>query len=115
MRRVIISAMPDKPEKGKRRRHAIRFSAISLAIEAVTLWMRSGRLAGSVVVRCHSGHLYTTIWIPGASVKAVRLGPWRLQRCPVGKHWSMVTPVKESELGRRERRAARGARDLRVP
>jgi hypothetical protein len=48
-------------------------------------------------------------------VKAVRLGPWRLQRCPVGKHWSMVTPVKESELGRRERRAARGARDLRVP
>src|SRR4051794_31000525 len=107
--------MSDMPEKGRRRRRAIRFSAISLAIEAVSLRMRSGRLAGSVVVRCHSGHLYTTIWIPGGSLKAVRLGPWRVQRCPVGRHWSIVTPVKESELGRRERRAAREVRDLRIP
>lgn len=107
--------MSDMPEKGKHRRRAIRFSAIALAIEAISLRMRSGRLAGSVVVRCHSGHLYTTIWIPGASLKAVRLGPWRVQRCPVGRHWSIVTPVKESELGRRERRAAREARDLRIP
>jgi len=104
-----------KPEKGKRRRRAFRVSAIFVAIEAIMLRRRSGRFAGSVVVRCRSGHLFTTIWIPGASVKAVRAGPWRLQRCPVGHHWSIVTPVKESALSRRQRRAAHAAKDLRVP
>ena len=27
-----------------------------------------------VVVRCSQGHLFTTIWIAGASLKSVRLG-----------------------------------------
>ena len=41
-------------------------------------------VGGNTVVRCREGHLYTTIWIPGASLKALRLGWARLQYCPVG-------------------------------
>jgi hypothetical protein len=37
-------------------------------------------------VRCKDGPLFTTIWIPLGSVKAMRLGGARFQRCPVGDH-----------------------------
>lgn len=39
-----------------------------------------------VPVRCSAGHLFTTIWMPIASIKAVRLGGERWQYCPVGHH-----------------------------
>lgn len=68
----------------------------------------------NTTVRCREGHLFTTTWIPGASLKAIRLGWWRLQRCPVGAHWTLVHPVKEGELSDEERAAA-GRRDTRVP
>lgn len=70
---------------------------------------------GNVIVRCRDGHLFTTIWIPAASVKSVRLGPWRVQRCPVGNHWSLVAPVKRSELSDEELAFAAQHRDARVP
>lgn len=79
------------------------------------LKMRGYGFAGDVVVRCRRGHVYTTIWIPGASLKSVRLGWWRLQRCPVGGHWSLVTPVRQSALTEDERRAASESRDIRIP
>ncbi len=72
-------------------------------------------MGGNVVVRCRRGHLFTTIWIPGASVKALRLGWVRIQRCPVGGHWGRVTPVKLSELTDEERRSAGQHHDLRIP
>jgi hypothetical protein len=72
-------------------------------------------MAGTVIVRCRAGHLFTTIWIPGASLKSVRLGWWRFQRCPVGRHWTLVTPVRDSDLPEAERTAARQVRDARVP
>jgi len=71
--------------------------------------------AGNVVVRCRRGHLFTTLWVPGASVKSLRLGWWRLQRCPVGRHWSLVTPVRRAALTRVERRAADASADIRIP
>jgi hypothetical protein len=83
--------------------------------EGAMLWMAASRVGGNVIVRCRDGHLFTTIWIPGASVKALRLGRWRYQRCPVGNHWSLVTPVRESELTEEERRLAHGRRDIRLP
>ena len=55
---------------------------------------RGYNLGGHVVARCQQGHLFTTIWVPGASIKAVRLGWARLQRCPVGDHWTLVVPVR---------------------
>ena len=66
--------------------------------------LRGYRFGRNVVVRCREGHLFTTIWIPGASLKSVRLGWWRLQRCPVGDHWSLVSPVKEDDLSEDEKR-----------
>jgi hypothetical protein len=73
------------------------------------------RVGGKTVVRCRRGHLFTTIWIPGASIKSIRLGWWRIQRCPVGRHWSIVVPVKEANLSSRELRRAHEARDVPVP
>jgi hypothetical protein len=105
--------MAGKPKMGGRRRRAVGFSFVSLVIEALFLHRRTGKLAGSIPVRCHSGHLFTTIWIPGVSLKALRLGPWRVQRCPVGRHWSVVTPA--AGLTRRQRRTASATKDLRIP
>jgi hypothetical protein len=99
----------------ERRRRAAVLGVASLLVEISGVWLRAGRLGGKVVVRCRSGHLYTTVWIPGASVKSVRLGFWRFQRCPVGRHWSIVTPVRESDLSEREQRMAREKRDIRLP
>ena len=87
----------------------------AVAVEIVTLRRRGYRLGGNVVVRCRQGHLFTTIWLPAASLKSLRLGPRRLQRCPVGHHWSIVKPVRESDLTEEERRSAREHRDIRIP
>lgn len=97
----------------RRRRLLIILSAFLL--EPVAMKLRGYPIGGNLVVRCRKGHLFTTIWLPGASLKALRLGWWRLQRCPVGKHWSIVTPVKESDLSEKERRMASEHRDIRIP
>jgi hypothetical protein len=66
-------------------------------------------IPGRTVVRCSKGHLFTTVWIEGGSLKAVRLGPTkRFQYCPVGKHWAIIRPVKDSELTEEGRRLANG-------
>jgi hypothetical protein len=59
-----------------------------------------------VVVRCRDGHVFRTVWIPGVSVKAIRLGGVRFQYCPVGRHRTFVTPVPPGQLTDRERRMA---------
>ena len=77
---------------------------------------RGYNMGGDVVVRCREGHLFTTIWVPGASFKALRLPGWaRWQRCPVGGHWTFVTPVREAELTEDERREAHQFHDVRIP
>jgi hypothetical protein len=87
----------------------------TVAAEIAGLRMRGYKAGGNVVVRCRQGHLFTTIWVPGASVKSVRLGWWRFQRCPVGRHWSIVTPVKQAKLTEDEARAALETKDIRIP
>lgn len=57
------------------------------------------------VVRCSRGHPFLTTRIPGASLTAVRLGSVRYQRCPVGRHWALVRPVKDEDLTDDERRS----------
>ena len=76
---------------------------------------RGYKLGLNTVVRCRSGHLFTTIWIPGLKLKSLDLGIARLQRCPVGHHWTLVTPVRESALTAEEREIARQYRDIRIP
>ena len=70
---------------------------------------------GRTIVRCRQGHLYTTIWIPFMSFKAVRLGLTRFQFCPIGRHWSFVTPVRASDLTDAERRQASEYQDNQIP
>src|SRR5438034_11613097 len=93
--RAYARAMETK-HKSRRRRWLIITAA--LLLEPVAMKLRGYRRDGNLVVRCRKGHLFTTTWIPRASLKAIRYGWWRLQRCPVGKRWSVVNPVKENEL-----------------
>ncbi len=99
----------------QRRRRAFAIGAFALAAETLALASRGYGLGGNVVVRCRRGHLFTTIWIPGGSFKALRLGWSRVQRCPVGGHWGLVTLVRLSELSDEERKSAEQCRDVRIP
>ncbi len=67
------------------------------------------------IVRCNDGHLFVTIWVPLVSFKSVRLGGTRFQRCPVGRHWSRVTPVDEASLAPDELAEALRHHDVRIP
>jgi hypothetical protein len=100
---------------GRNRRRVIIAALGAVVLEGSMLWLRTSRVGGNVIVRCREGHLFTTIWLPGASLKSLRLGWWRFQRCPVGHHWSLVTPVRESELTAEERRLAHSRKDIRIP
>jgi hypothetical protein len=98
------------------RRRAIVAGVVGFYAIATLLARRLGyNVGGNVVVRCRQGHLFTTIWIPGVSLKALRLGWFRLQRCPVGDHWTLVRPVRDADLSDDERRSAADHHDLRIP
>jgi hypothetical protein len=107
---------------GHRRRplKADSTSRVALTIAAIATFTLVARrlgydLGGNVPVRCRRGHLFTTLWIPGVNFKAVDLGPARIQWCPVGRHWSLVTPVRKADLTADQRRSAAAHRDLRIP
>ena len=72
-------------------------------------------LGTNTIVRCRQGHLFTTIWIPGVKLKELDLVVARVQRCPVGKHWSLVVPVRNVDLTDEERQFARDHHDIRIP
>ena len=99
----------------RRRRRRTLIIAAAFLLEPLAMWLRGYPLGGNLVVRCREGHLFRTLWIPGVSLKALRFAWWRVQRCPVGHHWSVVTPVKESDLSARERRLANRRTDIRIP
>ena len=95
---------------------------------AVTAVIVAGYVAGTIVavkqgysfgqsvpVRCRRGHLFTTTWIPGASLKALRLGLWRVQWCPVGRHFDLVRLVKEADLSPAELEFAAEHHDIPIP
>ncbi len=90
-------------------------AAAAVGAETIPLWQRGYGLGGNVVVRCRDGHLFSTLWVPAASLKALRLGPWRVQRCPVGHHWTVVTPVPREQLSPSELADALGTHDIRIP
>ena len=105
-----------KGREARGRRRRVAFFAVALVgIEAAALRLRVGRIGGRIIVRCREGHLFSTIWIPGASVKSLRLGFWRYQRCPVGDHWSLVTPVNAETLSEEELALAQEHRDTPIP
>ncbi len=67
-------------------------------------------------VRCSAGHLFTTIWVPLATLKAVRLGPARYEHCPVGHHWASVTRLEDDPATTEEElKEAALVHDVRIP
>jgi hypothetical protein len=66
-------------------------------------------------VQCAAGHLFTTIWVPAASIKAVRLGMQRFQHCPVGHHWSKVVPLDPYTTDKADLERAAAVHDIRIP
>jgi hypothetical protein len=66
-------------------------------------------------VQCRAGHLFTTIWVPMASVKAVRAGWERWQYCPVGHHWAMVRRLDDGTASADDLNAAALVHDVRIP
>jgi len=67
-------------------------------------------------VRCSRGHLYTSTWVNGGSLKAVRTGVGRrYQRCPVGRHWAMTVRLDPENLSEDEHEQAAAIHDLRIP
>jgi hypothetical protein len=104
-----------RPKRGSHRRRVVAFVAAGFVAETAVMRRRGYPVGANVVVRCRDGHLFTTIWIPGASLKSLRLGWTRFQYCPVGKHWSFVTPVKEADLTDEVKRVASEHKDIRIP
>jgi len=112
-----------RPRRGARRvlaslsrgRTPIVIVIVFYLVATLAARRRGYNMGGNLVVRCREDHLFTTIWIPGASFKSLRLGWVRLQRCPVGRHWTLVTPVRDCDLTEEERRIADSHHDIRIP
>ena len=97
-----------------------RYRSVILVVLIVVGGTALGRLLGyklgrNTIVRCRAGHLFTTIWIPGVKLKAFDLGVARLQWCPIGKHWTLVTPVREADLTGEQIELARRHHDVPIP
>jgi hypothetical protein len=92
-----------------------RLIVLGLLIEPLAMKLRGFPIGGRLIVRCRRGHLFATIWIPSFSLKAARLLWWRAQYCPVGRHWTVVVPVRENELTDDEKRIARDRHDIPLP
>ena len=67
--------------------------------------------AGQTIARCRQGHLFTTVWSARFSRKQYDLGWARIQRCPVGDHWSLVRVVDEAGLSAEDKKSAAQHRD----
>jgi hypothetical protein len=98
----------------RKRRVALLLVGFYAVATLVGRW-RGYRFGPNTIVRCRRGHLSTSIWIPGVSLKSIRLGWWRIQRCPVGPHWSIVVPVRDADLTEAEQQLAAEQRDIRIP
>ena len=66
-------------------------------------------------VWCKDGHLFTTIWIPLGSLKAIRWFDRRYQYCPVGHPFTAVFPVKTSNADEGDLERAALVHDIRIP
>jgi hypothetical protein len=90
--------------------------AAGVATGGTLLARRLGyNLGTNTLVRCRQGHVFTTIWIPGIKLKEIDLVVARIQRCPIGHHWSLVVPVRPDTLSQEDRDFANAHHDIRVP
>ena len=101
--------------KGKRRLFVLAGVVLAYVVGTIIATAQGYSFGKNTLVRCRRGDLFTTVWIPGASVKSLKLGFWRLQWCPVGRHVDLVRPVKSADLTDAERSFALAHHDTLVP
>jgi hypothetical protein len=101
--------------KGTRRLLVLAGIVAAYVVGTVIATRQGYSFGKDTLVRCRRGDLFTTVWIPGASVKSLKLGFWRLQWCPVGRHFDLVRPVKGTDLTAAERSFALAHHDTPVP
>ena len=90
--------------------------AAGVAVGGTLIARRLGyNLGANTIVRCRQGHVFTTIWIPGIKLKEIDLVVARIQRCPVGHHWSLVVPVRPETLSAEDRDFAQSHHDIKIP
>ncbi len=109
------SASASASAKRKRRLAIFAVTVAGYAAGTVIATRQGYKFGTNVAVRCRRGHLFTTVWIPGASVKALRLGYWRVQWCPVGRHVDLVRLLRDADLTEAERSLAAARHDILVP
>lgn len=91
---------------------------LAILVVVVAVLLMAGARSGDRferIARCRAGHLFTSTVVPGASLKAVRLGRVRFQRCPVGNHWTLVGWVDASTLTPEEISQAHERHDVQIP
>ena len=91
---------------------------LAILVAVVAVLLVAGARSGDRferIARCRAGHLFMSTVVPGASLKAVRLGRVRFQRCPVGNHWTLVGWVDASTLTPEEISQAHARHDVRIP
>lgn len=116
--RTAVAATGGSGEDGPMMRRPLKVLLLVVAVAGggmLIARLLGYRLGPRTIVRCRQGHLFTTVWIPGVKLKALDLVVARVQRCPVGQHWTLVTPVKESDLTDEERATALAHHDTFVP
>jgi len=101
--------------KRKRNLAVLAVVTIAYAVGTVIARQQGYSFGRNAVVKCRRGHFFTTTFIPGGSLKAIRLGLWRIQWCPVGRHIDLVRLVKDADLSEAQREFARAHHDLPVP
>ena len=84
---------------------------LAFGVGAVLAQRRGYTEAKEVVARCRRGHLFMTFWAAHASRDRFDLGWATIQRCPVGDHWSIIFPVKDSDLTPEDKKVAAQHRD----
>jgi hypothetical protein len=100
----------------RRRRLGVTVVVIVGYVVGTIVAVRAGYQVGrDAFVRCRQGHVFTTTWIPGGSLKAIRLGLWRIQWCPVGRHVDLVRLVRAADLTESEVAFALSHHDTPVP
>jgi hypothetical protein len=87
-----------------------------VVVATVALATLSARSRGfQRIARCNAGHYFTSTVVPGASLKAIRLGWVRFQKCPVGNHWAIVSWVDPASLTDEQRVQAQAYHDTPIP
>lgn len=101
--------------KRKRNLVVLAVVAVAYAVGTVIARQQGYSFGKNAVVKCRQGHYFATTFIPGGSLKAIRLGLWRIQWCPVGRHVDLVHLVKDADVTEAQREFAEAHHDIPVP